>query len=120
VPFIECWSLIPFVAGKTIEAPWLDLPWLLAVGFFQGFLALTLIIFSIRHLTAYEYGLLSYLEPVTATLIGATIYGEPLTPLQALGGCLIVGSGIAQIRIVQMDRMRTRSPIWTEIDDGTV
>jgi len=37
------------------------------------------------------------LEPVTATLIGVTIYAEPLTPLQALGGGLIVLSGIVQI-----------------------
>jgi drug/metabolite transporter (DMT)-like permease len=97
----------PFLAGKAIAAFWHDLPWLIAAGFFQGFMALTLVIFAIRHLTAYEYGLLSYLEPVTATLVGVTIYAEPLTPLQALGGILIVLSGIAQILEGQTDRMRT-------------
>ena len=95
------------MAGKPIEAFWHDLRWLIAAGFFQGFMALTLVIFAIRHLTAYEYGLLSYLEPVTATLVGVTIYAEPLTPLQALGGILIVLSGIAQILMWQTDRMRT-------------
>jgi drug/metabolite transporter (DMT)-like permease len=103
-------TLTPFLTGKTIEAPWQDLPWLIAVGFFQGFFALTLIIFAIRHLTAYEYGLLSYLEPVTATLIGVAIFAEPLTPLQAFGGSLIVLSGMAQIRVGQTDRLRTPHP----------
>jgi drug/metabolite transporter (DMT)-like permease len=63
---IAALSLIPFLAWQRIQLPLLDMPWLLAVGFFQGVLGLTLMIFAIRHLTTYEYGILSYLEPVTA------------------------------------------------------
>jgi drug/metabolite transporter (DMT)-like permease len=80
-----------------------DLPWLLAAGFFQGFLGLTFMIFAIRHLTVYEFGILSYLEPVTATLIGVMIYAEPMSPLQAVGGSLILLSGLAQIWLTQSD-----------------
>ncbi len=93
-------ALAPFLvlAGQVTEPLLQDLPWLIAVGFLQGFLALTLMIFATRHLTTYEYGLLSYFEPVTAALIGVVVYAEPLTPLQALGGSLIVLSGIAQMQ----------------------
>jgi drug/metabolite transporter (DMT)-like permease len=94
-------SLIPCLAWHKIHMPLKDLPWLLAVGFFQGFLGLTFVIFAIRHLTAYEYGILSYLEPVTATLIGVMIYTEPMSPLQAVGGSLIVLSGLVQIWVAQ-------------------
>jgi drug/metabolite transporter (DMT)-like permease len=100
---IAALSLSPFLAGHNINLSLQDLPWLLAVGFFQGFLGLTLMIFAIRHLTAYEYGILSYLEPVTATLIGVVIFAEPLSLLQALGGSLIILSGLAQLWVAQPD-----------------
>ena len=98
---IAALSLSPFLAGHNIHLSFQDLPWLLAVGFFQGFLGLTLMIFAIRHLTAYEYGILSYLEPVTASLIGVVIYAEPMSLRQALGGSLIILSGLAQLWVAQ-------------------
>jgi drug/metabolite transporter (DMT)-like permease len=90
-------ALVPFMVWKGIHVSLQDLPWLVAVGFFQGFLALTLMIYAIGHSTAHEYGLLSYLEPFTATMIGVVVFAESLTPLQGLGGILIVSSGIVQL-----------------------
>jgi len=108
---IAALSLIPFLAGHEFHVSLEDLPWLLAAGFFQGFLGLTFMIFAIRHLTAYEFGILSYLEPVIATLIGVMIYAEPMSPLQAVGGSLILLSGLAQIWISPASRSpATRSP----------
>jgi len=101
---IAALSLSPFLAWHNINLSLQDLPWLLAVGFFQGFLGLTLMIFAIRHLTAYEYGILSYLEPVTATLIGVVIYAEPMSLFQALGGSLIILSGLAQLWLARPDQ----------------
>ena len=101
---IAALTLVPFLDWNNIRVQSQDWPWLIAVGFVHGFLCLTLIIFAIRHLTAYEYGILAYLEPVIATLIGVMIYSEPMTPFQALGGSLIVLSGIAQIFLRQPDR----------------
>jgi drug/metabolite transporter (DMT)-like permease len=100
---IAALSLIPFLVGHEFHMRLEDLPWLLAAGFFQGFLGLTFMIFAIRHLTAYEFGILSYLEPVTATLIGVMIYTEPMSPIQAVGGSLILLSGLAQIWLTQTD-----------------
>ncbi|WP_374088560.1 DMT family transporter [Methylomicrobium lacus] len=108
---IAALSLIPFLAGHEFDVSLEDLPWLLAAGFFQGFLGLTFMIFAIRHLTAYEFGILSYLEPVIATLIGVMIYAEPMSPLQAVGGSLILLSGLAQIWASPANRSpATRSP----------
>jgi len=99
-------TLIPILSANKIHVSLQDLPWLVAVGFFQGFLALTLMIFAIRHLTTSEYGILSYLEPVTATLIGVAVYAEPIALLQLVGGSIIVLSGLAQICVVQTDRIK--------------
>lgn len=97
-------SLISVLSANKMHAPLQDVPWLIAVGFFQGFLALTLMIFGIRHLTTAEYGILSYLEPVTARLIGMAVYTEPLTLFQAFGGSLIIFSGLAQISVARTGR----------------
>lgn len=97
-------SFIPLSGWHQLHVPLQDLPWLLAVGFFQGFLGLTLMIFAIRHLKAYEYSIVSYLEPVTATLIGISIYAEPMSLFQAAGGCLIVSSGLVQIWLARTKR----------------
>ena len=101
---IAALSLIPFLAGHKIHVSLLDLPWLLALGFFPGFLGLTLMIFAIRHLTAYEYGILSYLEPVTAAAIGVTVYAEPMSLLQVLGGSIIILSGLVQLWVAKPDQ----------------
>lgn len=101
---IAALSLIPFLAGHKIHVSLQDLPWLLALGFFPGFLGLTLMIFAIRHLTAYEYGILSYLEPVTATAIGVTVYAEPMSLLQVLGGSIIILSGLVQLWVAKPDQ----------------
>ncbi len=98
--------LAPFLNWNNIGVEPQDLPWLVAVGFFQGFLCLSLMIFAIKHLTAYEYGILSYLEPAAATLIGVMVFAEPMTPFQVVGGGLIVLSGIAQLALKKPDLLQ--------------
>jgi drug/metabolite transporter (DMT)-like permease len=73
------------------------------MGFFQGFLAVTLMIFSIVYLKAYQYGTISYLEPVVASLAGLVLYDETITLQQALGGILILSSGVTQILLAVKD-----------------
>jgi drug/metabolite transporter (DMT)-like permease len=89
--------LLPF--ASKIELPFRphDLYWLLAVGFFQGYLAISLMIISLRYLRAHEYGTISYIEPIVAALVGFLIYSESLSLLQVLGCSLILVSGFTQI-----------------------
>jgi drug/metabolite transporter (DMT)-like permease len=77
--------------------------WLIAMGFFQGFLAVTLMIFSIGYLKAYQYGTISYLESVVASLAGLVLYDETITLQQTLGGILILSSGVTQILLAVKD-----------------
>ncbi|MCW6035383.1 DMT family transporter [Spirulina subsalsa FACHB-351] len=71
--------------------------WLVGVGFFHGFLAITLMITAVRYLKASEYGIISYVEPLIAALLGFLLYSESLSLLQAMGGLLILGCGVSQV-----------------------
>jgi drug/metabolite transporter (DMT)-like permease len=56
-----------------------DVNWLMAIVLFQGFLAIFLFTFAVRHLKTVEYGTVSYVEPLIASLIGVFLYSESLT-----------------------------------------
>lgn len=90
--------LLPFAIGKmNLQALYDDGLWLLAIGFFHGFIALSLMTLSLRYLQGYEYATVSYLEPIIAAIIGYLIYNESLSWLQFAGCVLIIASGIIQI-----------------------
>jgi drug/metabolite transporter (DMT)-like permease len=92
-------ALIPFLilTDTDIELVQTDWYWLIGVGFFQGFLALTLAIAALQRLAAYEYGMIAYLEPLIATLIGWFVYAESVSLGQALGCAMILVAGLAQV-----------------------
>lgn len=69
---------------------------LIAVGFLYGFLAVTLMIYAMQYLKAYEYSTLAYVEPLVATLFGLLLYSESLSLLQVTGCVLIFASGLTQ------------------------
>ena len=71
-------------------------PYLLCIGLFQGFLVMLLIAYAVRHLTAIQFGTISYLEPAVAVLLGWLIYAEMLTPGQWLGFALVIAASAAQ------------------------
>lgn len=99
-----CWQLLcagltfaPFADVSAIaSAPGTALAWALGMGFSQGLLGVGLMIFAIGRLRAYQYGTISYLEPVVAALAGVAFYSETMTWRQALGGLIIVGGGVGQ------------------------
>ncbi|MDJ0904337.1 MAG: DMT family transporter [Xenococcus sp. MO_188.B8] len=91
-------SLIPLIVSSENALPQTgDWVWLLAIGFFQGFIALTLMISAVKRLQVHEYGTISYLEPLIATLLGLLIYSEALSLWQAVGCLIVLIAGIAQV-----------------------
>ena len=76
-----------------------QLPWLVAIGFFTGFLAMLLAISALAHLPATTYGTLAYLEPFTVALLAWWLFGEALSLSDALGASLIVVAGLGQSRL---------------------
>lgn len=71
--------------------------WLLSMGFFIGFCALTLLTIAAKHLKAAELACVSYLETVVGAAIGLWVFSEPLTGLQTLGGALVIVGGMGDI-----------------------
>ncbi len=72
-----------------------------------GFLAILGVIFTavsgliwltlLRHVTAQAMGFLSYLEPVSASLLAWLILGQKLGPAVAVGGALVLAAGLIVI-----------------------
>lgn len=97
--FFGALLLVPFLEGSVLRSltP-SDIVWLTGVGLVQGFVALSLLVIAIRHLRAVEYGTISYLEPLTAAVIGYALYAEHLTTLQVAGCTVILLAGMLQLR----------------------
>lgn len=81
----------------AIEFKHTDLYWLIAIGFLHGFIAVTLAISSLKRLEAYEYSMISYLEPLVATILGLFVYAEIISKSQIIGCLIIFISGILQL-----------------------
>ena len=101
-------TLIQLVVASTLLLPFAwnwglpstdQLPWLVAIGFFTGFLAMLLAISALAHLPATTYGTLAYLEPFTVALLAWCLFGESLSLSDALGAGLIVIAGLGQSRL---------------------
>ncbi len=86
--------MIPCIVFSIHEVSLPDIPWLLAVGFFPGFLAIFFAVAALSRLPVAMFGTLAYFEPVAVVIFGWTIFHESLNPMQITGCCLIVFSGI--------------------------
>ena len=87
--------LIPYVAASggfhihTLDAKgWV---FLLAVGLIHSGLAYCLYFGALPHMKGQEVALLSYIDPLVAVLLSVTVLKEEITPLQIVGGVLILG-----------------------------
>ena len=87
--------LLPYVlctSGVTLHK--LDgLGWvmLLIVGAVHTCLAYCLYFPALRVLPGQETAILSYIDPLLACLLSVTLLGESMTPMQLIGGALILG-----------------------------
>lgn len=88
-------TLIPYVAltgGVTLNqleaGGWLCL---LVVGIMHTGINYCLYFSSLKALPGQRAAILSYIDPVTAVLVSVLVLREPLTGVQALGGCLVLG-----------------------------
>jgi drug/metabolite transporter (DMT)-like permease len=81
------------VATWNWHAPQTGLGWfaLLVVSVFVTFAVLTLFI-SINRVGPFRSALIMNLEPLLATVMSVPLLGEILTPLQALGGAIMLGA----------------------------
>lgn len=87
--------LLPFALGSDASWPsWSDLGWLLVLGLVQTALALALYFRALEHIPAIHAGVLSYLEPMSATLLGWLVLDEAIDAGTVVGGALVVIGGL--------------------------
>jgi len=94
-------TMLPFLDVSIFSMTINDIYWLIAIGFFQGFLAISLAILAIKHLKTIEYGTISYIEPLMAALIGYALYSENLTLLQLIGCAVVIFGGLLQMIVTK-------------------
>ena len=87
--------LLPYVlatSGVTLGSlgtgEWVNL---LLVGGVHTCLAYCLYFPSMKHLPGQEVAILSYIDPLLACVLSVTLLGESMSPMQLLGGLLILG-----------------------------
>lgn len=59
----------------------------------NGLIGAVLFNFSLRAIGAQRVGVITYLEPLTAALLGVLVLGEPFTPWTLLGCALVLAAG---------------------------
>ena len=70
---------------------------LLAIGFINGFLGITLMFNAIKNLKSVEYGVFSYLEVAYAVLFGVIFFSETVDIFKIIGGIFILFAGLLQV-----------------------
>ncbi len=90
-------TIMPLFDASFLRVTAIDMWWLIAIGFFQGFLAFSLIILALKYLKAVEFGTIAYVEPLVASLIGFALYSERLTMLQCIGCAIIFLGGMIRV-----------------------
>jgi drug/metabolite transporter (DMT)-like permease len=93
--------------GADLRLP-LEQPDLLGLVVFAGTvaagLATSLFILGVRLVGPVRAGILSLFEPVTGVILAALVLGEALTPLEVLGGGLVLGAAVILQRAHPIDR----------------
>jgi drug/metabolite transporter (DMT)-like permease len=77
-------------AGPTVPAWYL----MIYMVVFGTVLPFALVLQSLRHLRATQASIVGMTEPVIASLIAFALLGEVMTPIQILGGAIVLGAVI--------------------------
>ena len=86
LPYVLCTS--GFTLGTLSSVGWVNL---LILGCVHTGFAYCLYFPSLKALPGQETAILSYIDPLLACLLSVTLLGETMTPVQLIGGALILG-----------------------------
>ena len=100
------------VAPLTSLAPW---PYLLLAGVAAAGISSLLFLTAIRTIGGTRTGILMLFEPVVGVILAAVLLGEPLGPVQLLGGLLVLAGAL----VLQLGAAPELSPV-TEPGAGPV
>ena len=89
--FVVAIAFLVATGGLPFEVPAPAWPWVVALGVVNTGLGCYLYFSSFGGLTAQAVAILGYIEPLSAVVCALVFLGEPMGPLQVLGGALIIG-----------------------------
>jgi len=84
----------PLAWGHTDEVTRGDLARLVAGAVTVGAAAGVIFTIGLRRIGSARAAVLAFIEPIVAVVIGATVFGEALRPIAALGGVMVLGAGV--------------------------
>lgn len=104
--FVGGIAVFPLVARQLGEVDMNQVPWLVAIGFFPGFLAILFAVAALNRLPAALFGTIAYTEAVAVVIFGWVLFNEVLTSLQIAGCILIVISSSIKTVITEPEKSR--------------
>ena len=86
--------LLPFAVSGLATVSWFDLGLLSAGAATIGGISGVMFIRGLTRIGAARSAVLTFAEPLVAVAVGALVWDEPLRPLAAAGGLLVLAAGI--------------------------
>lgn len=90
-------AFLPFVLFSAESTTWDGILLLMFLGLFQQTFGTTLFHLGLRKVQAQHAGILTYSEPLGATVMAALFLYEGITPGSLIGGALIIAGGLIVI-----------------------
>lgn len=86
--------VLPFAVSGLATVSWADLGLIAAGASTIGAISGVAFVAGLQRIGAARTAVLTYAEPLVAVAVGALVWDEPLRPLAALGGALVLAAGI--------------------------
>jgi drug/metabolite transporter, DME family len=86
--------LMPLAVSGLATVTWFDLTLIGTGAATIGALSGVVFIIGLGRIGAARAAVLTFAEPLVAVMVGAAVWAEPLRPLGAVGGALVLGAGI--------------------------
>ncbi|MGL1930848.1 MAG: DMT family transporter [Desulfotalea sp.] len=91
--------MAPFIINTITDVGPENYIWVMATGFFPGFLAILFAVVALRGLPAAMFGTIAYTETVAVVVFAWTLFGESLNGMQLTGCVIIIVSSILKTLI---------------------
>jgi drug/metabolite transporter (DMT)-like permease len=86
--------MLPFAVSGLATVSWSDVGLLAAGATTIGAMSGVVFIAGLQRIGAARTAVLTFAEPLVAVAVGALVWHEPLRPIAAIGGVLVLGAGI--------------------------
>ncbi len=90
--------MLPFAVSGLATVSWSDLGYLAAGSTTIGAISGIVFIAGLQRIGAARAAVLTFAEPLVAVAVGVLVWNEPMRPLAAVGGVLVLGAGIGVAR----------------------